>query len=173
MRIFLTGFMGSGKTSFGKKLAKHLMFDFYDLDNEVEKQESLSVSTIFNQNGEEYFRQIERDCLKQIITKNNFVLATGGGTPYYFNNMDLINKAGLSIYLYMNSKAILNRLQNSKSERPLIKGMQSKELELFINEKLSLREQYYNRSHIKLNSIGISTEMAIKAIQNIIPNFYK
>lgn len=166
MSIVLIGFMGCGKSSFGKKLANILNFKFYDLDLIIQEKVQLSIEDIFSKHGENYFRKIEKKCLEDVVSEKKIVLATGGGTPCYFDNMSLINNMGVSIYLYMNSKAIFDRLINSKTKRPLIQRMNPEQLKIFINEKLSQREPYYNLSNIKLNAIGLTTDIAIKAIEN-------
>jgi shikimate kinase len=101
MLIFLIGFMGSGKTSIGKKLAKKMKYAFLDLDQEIEKQENLSISEIFEIHGEDYFRVLEKKVLVDLTQLSNTVVSCGGGTPCHYNNIELINNAGISIYLQL------------------------------------------------------------------------
>ncbi|MDB4534765.1 shikimate kinase [Vicingaceae bacterium] len=146
-KIFLIGFMGSGKTTLGKELAKKLDKPFFDLDLEIEKAESLSVNQIFERHGEAYFRDIESKVLQVLIANNsNFVLALGGGTPCFNGNMDLVNSAGISIYLKYNAGILTSRLLNAKSERPLIRGLNKLQLKEFVTSKLEEREFFYDQA---------------------------
>lgn len=165
-KIFLIGFMGSGKTTLAKKLAKKLSRPFFDLDQEIEKNEQLSVSQIFDKKGESYFRELEVKALKDIISKNEyFVFSLGGGTPCFFNNMKLIKECGVSIYLKYNSGILASRLIAAKVKRPLIKGLNEEELKKYITDKLSERERFYNQSNYTLAGNNLKVEDLIKLIQ--------
>jgi len=138
--------MGSGKTTLGKRLAKKLNKHFFDLDQEIEKSEQLSINQIFEQYGEGEFRKIEAQTLNSLISNNdNFVLSLGGGTPCNQNNMDLINGFGISIYLKYNAGILASRLIGAKAERPLIKNLGEQQLKEFITNKLAEREPFYNQ----------------------------
>ena len=119
MRIFLIGFMGCGKSSIGEELAKSLNYSFLDLDHYIEKNEDARIVDIFNEKGEDEFRKIEHTYLKNIVLFNNTVIATGGGTPCYFNNMEIIKHNGVSIYLKYNADTLSLRLFKNKNQRPL------------------------------------------------------
>jgi len=139
--------MGSGKTNLGKRLANKLNISFFDLDAEIEKLSNKTISTLFNEDGEANFRKLEQNVLNDFIAnKENFVLSLGGGTPCYENNMEQINSVGTSIYLKYNVGILASRLINAKTERPLIKGLNEKELVSFIEIKLKEREKYYGQS---------------------------
>ena len=146
MTIFLIGFMGSGKSAVGRKLASRMGYDFVDMDDLIEKQEGASVLDIFKSKGEEEFRKMERKTLEVLVRKDKFVIATGGGVPCGDGNMDLINKHGISIYLKMDPSALYDRLKTRQSNRPLIKDLSEAELKEFIIEKLSDRESYYRQA---------------------------
>lgn len=148
MRIFLVGFMGCGKTSAGKKLAGRLGLHFIDLDNYIEEKTGKTIAEIFATNGEKNFRNYEHDSVSEISLKNNVLVATGGGTPCFYNNLEIINRSGLSIYLKMDAISLANRLINSKTERPLIKGKSKSELISYIKETLKEREKFYQKSNI-------------------------
>jgi shikimate kinase len=136
--------MGSGKTTIGRRLANRLKFDFLDLDSQIEKHEKRSVDEIFSQSGETYFREIEHTCLLEIsLLEKNLVISTGGGTPCFYNNIDIINQSGKSVYLQMHTHSLVKRIEYSKRERPLLKGMTEEEIEHFIETKLKEREKYY------------------------------
>ena len=152
MKIFLIGFMGCGKTTVGKKLAGKLGFNFIDLDEHIERRHGKSVSEIFETEGEEKFRALESAGLKEIIAGDNTVIATGGGTPCFNNNMELINNKGISVYLKMSVDSLANRLGNAKSIRPLIKGLSEEELKNYILNKLTEREAYYLQAHYKVKA---------------------
>jgi shikimate kinase len=165
-KIFLIGFMGSGKSTLGKKLANKLQQTFFDLDTEIEAVESRSISEIFENSGEDYFRKIERETLLNLIEKNNdFVMSIGGGTPCYNNNMDLINQTGLSIYLKYNPGILTSRLINAKKNRPLIKGKNKEELMEFIENTLLERELFYNKSQFVVEKNNVKVEDVIFLIQ--------
>jgi len=110
MRIFLIGFMGSGKTTVGQKLARRLGYSFIDMDMQIEKESSMSINQIFKELGEDGFRRREHDLLLRIIRMDNVVVSTGGGVPCFDNNMELINQNGMSIYLKMTPESLVKRL---------------------------------------------------------------
>lgn len=152
MKIVLIGYMGSGKSSIGKKLAKVLGFPFTDLDSEIEKQEGRSVSEIFSKKGEIYFRKIENAVLKNILSQTgNMVLATGGGTPCYADSMLFMTeqKEVVAVYLKTPLDVLCKRLFAEKSTRPLIAHLKSEEeLNDFIRKHLFERAFYYNQAHL-------------------------
>jgi shikimate kinase len=156
MKVFLLGYMGSGKTTAGKKLAKALNLDFFDLDEVIEQQQKMSVNEIFDNFGEEKFRWLERNALKKtIITLSQGVIATGGGTPCFMNNIQLMNNSGITVYLKLNEKALFDRLINAKKTRPLIKSFSEKELENFILSQLSKRKDYYEQSKLIVDGVNL------------------
>ncbi len=147
MKVVLIGFMGSGKSKLGKKMARLLNLPFIDLDNFIEQKYKLSISEIFQEKGEEYFRQIESDTLKEIVhAEENFVLASGGGTPCFNDNMEFINSISTSIYLNVSEKILFGRLRANKSKRPLIANLSDDELKAFIEKKLSERNKFYSQA---------------------------
>lgn len=162
-KIFLIGFMGSGKSTLGKKLAKKLNFLFLDLDQLIEKQEHGTIADIFNKKGEEYFRTLETTILKITIDKNqSFVLSLGGGTPCFNNNMELINQSGKSIYLKYNAGILTSRLLTAKQQRPLIAGKNEEELKQFVLDLLTQREPFYNQSKLVVEGNNIRTDTIVK-----------
>ena len=164
MRIFLIGFMGCGKTTLGKKLAKNLNYNFIDLDNYIEKTTNKTITEIFENKGEKKFRIVEKESLMEVCKKDNLVIATGGGTPCFFDNMQKILDSGKAIYLKMEIEDLLERLEAKKSQRPLIENNSAKELENFIRNKLSEREYFYKKSNYILQGKSICE----KEIQNLI-----
>ena len=109
MIIFLLGFMGAGKTTIGRDLANSMNFKFIDLDEYIEKKENSTVFDIFNKKGEKHFRQLEHYSLKELILLNNIVIATGGGTPCFFDNISIMNKYGLTIYINVDYQTLLSK----------------------------------------------------------------
>ena len=121
-----------------------MKFDFLDLDSQIEKHEKKTIDEIFSQRGEIIFREVEHTYLKEISSiEKNIIISTGGGTPCYYNNMDIINHSGKSVYLQMHPHSLAKRIEYSKRERPLLKGMTEEEIEHFIETKLIEREKYY------------------------------
>jgi len=161
MRIFLIGYMGSGKSSTGKRLARALGLPFVDTDIEIKHAQQKSISDIFKEQGEMAFREMERDCLLELQTKNSIgVFATGGGMPCFHDNMKLMNQLGITIYLKRPAKELAQRLENSKKSRPLIADKTEGELLHFVEKQLIDREKYYalasitaNRNEQTLNSL--------------------
>ncbi len=154
--------MGSGKSTLGKKLANKLNKPFFDLDGEIEKHEGKTITAIFDQHSEVYFRKLEKELLNKITTENNnFVMALGGGTPCFYDNMHFINKNGQSIYLKYNTAVLLSRLINAKDERPLIKDKTENQLTNFINEKLAQREKYYAKSKVIVEGVDLNLDELI------------
>lgn len=158
-KIVLVGFMGSGKTTLGKKLANKLGYAFFDLDELIEEQEKLSISEIFSKQGENYFRTVEQKILNdKLVTNQPLVLSVGGGTPCFFDNMEFINKQATSIYLKYNAGMLYSRLSSAKAKRPLLTEKSDEELKDFIKKTLSEREGFYNQSKIVVESNNITVD---------------
>jgi len=145
-RIYLIGFMGSGKTTHGNQLAKKLGWTFTDMDAEITAQSGLSIPEIFDQHGEACFRLREAELIRSLADQHHCVISTGGGVPCFHDNMLLMNRTGLTVYLKLPPAALLNRLEHSKTERPLLKGKSTDELLEFITSRLADREPYYNQA---------------------------
>lgn len=147
-RIFLIGFMGCGKSTVGRNLARALNWKFIDLDQFIQEQEGLSITEIFNQQGEEVFRLLEKNALEKAATLENVVIATGGGAPCHHNNLERMKESGLTIYLKLEPEGLLERLLPARKSRPLIANKSDDELLLFIREKLAEREPFYNQASV-------------------------
>lgn len=170
-RIYLTGFMGSGKTTIGKKIASKIGFTFIDLDNYIESKHFKTVAEIFLSEGEEQFRKYESLCLKELSNIENIVISCGGGTPCFNKNMDIMNSTGFTIYLKHDIPTLVSRLINSKKKnaRPLILGKSKKELVEFVSQLLPIREPFYLKSKIILNVKSSKFDDLIEIIkQNLI-----
>lgn len=158
--IVLTGMMGSGKTSVGKILAQYLDFDYVDVDDEIEKRESKSISEIFEQDGEEYFRHIEAKIIKELI-KDNCVVALGGGAFEDFNTREFLLKNSTIVYLQTSAKWIYKRIKND-SQRPLLKDNMSIDK---IDEIINLRKNNYEKAHIVINTDNKNINQVAEEIQ--------
>jgi shikimate kinase len=143
LRIYLIGMMGVGKTTLGRQLANQFNYSFLDLDKDIEEYEGRTVQQIFDESGESYFREAEHKALERTIDKTHIIIATGGGTPCFFDHMKWINEHGASIYLKANAAFIASRVTKNKDKRPLLRGLNIDELEPFIEKILVLREPYY------------------------------
>jgi shikimate kinase len=157
-KIFLIGFMGSGKTHWGKIWAAKSGLQFFDLDEVIELEEKKTVAEIFSQNGEAYFRQKEMEMLQTFATKQNCIVACGGGTPCFNNNMQWMNANGTTVYLLATAKEIFNRVITEQQKRPLIKDFSPQELLVFIENKLQEREIYYSQAKIILPASAIKAD---------------
>jgi shikimate kinase len=165
--IYFVGFMGSGKTTLGKRLAKKLEIPFIDLDAKICEVTGKTIPEIFDKEGEESFRKIEQETLRNLSVKEAAVVSVGGGTPCFFDNMSWMNKHGLTVYLKLSPKAILRRLSSSNlSERPLLKNLTNTELLTFIEEKLKDREAYYLSAKYHFDPLNESIEELIQTYMN-------
>lgn len=143
--------MGSGKTFRGRSWAEKSELDFYDIDEMVEFNENKPIASIFAEDGEDHFRNLETIELRNLLNKNNFIAATGGGTPCFNDNISWMNENGITVYLRSSPQNILKRLVNEKEKRPLVKNLQDEELLFYITEKIKEREAYYNRAKFILD----------------------
>ena len=152
--IFLVGYMGSGKTTMGRKLARRLGWSFVDLDHRIVAEIGMSIPEYFDAHGEEAFRDVERDLLRALDLSGQVVVGTGGGTPCFHDNMAWMNAHGVTVYLRMSSKALWRRLGRSDvSTRPVLRGLKGEDLLRFIEEKLSTRSPYYEQAVITVDPI--------------------
>ena len=158
MKIFLIGFMGSGKTTLGRKLANHLGWEFIDLDHKLEQQVELSIAEYFSFFGEDSFRKLEGEVLRKTIYPMNAVISTGGGLPCFFDNMDWMNQHGKTVYIKLSPKTLADRLENGKEERPLLQEKHGDALIAFIEQKLAERETFYNQANVIADGINLTTE---------------
>jgi len=152
MRIFLIGFMGSGKSALGQTLASDLGLQFIDLDRQIEEKYGRDIPAIFEVEGEKHFRELERQQLSECLEKDDYVLATGGGTPCFYDNMERLNASGTTIYLKLSTDALCDRLSSETEGRPLLQGRRGQELWNYIHETLQEREPYYLQSRFKVKA---------------------
>jgi shikimate kinase len=165
MKIFLIGFMGSGKTHWGRLLSEKLGIRFFDLDEQVVEQAGKPITEIFAVDGEEQFRMMEKDIL-HIITESHdsFVMACGGGSPCYFNNIEYMNQAGTSVWINTPLNTIFSRLIAEKDKRPLIKSLPDDQLKNFISKKFADRKIYYEQADVVVDDEPLQIEQLIQKI---------
>ncbi|WP_185851750.1 shikimate kinase [Blattabacterium cuenoti] len=169
MKVTLIGYMGSGKTSIGKMLSKQLKFDFYDLDDLLVTDQHDSIYNIFKKEGENSFRKREHLMLKKVLKKNKkYILSVGGGTPCYYNNIDLLNKFSKTFYLKTNFYTLCKRLYLEKKTRPLIAHFSKKELFQFIRKHFSKRIFFYEKCFLKIDTTGKSKKDIVQEITQFI-----
>ncbi|AMR30301.1 shikimate kinase [Mucilaginibacter sp. PAMC 26640] len=157
-RIYLIGFMGCGKTSWGKKLAAGLGYDFIDLDHALEAKVGMTIPEYFSTHGEDAFRKLESEVLKQTDYAENVIVSTGGGLPCFFDHMEWMNSNGQTLYIQLSPKALASRLENAKTPRPVLQGKKGEELVAFIEHKLAEREGYYAQATHLVSGIDMSVE---------------
>ncbi len=144
--IIIIGYMGAGKTTIGKALAKSLGVMFYDLDWYIESRMRKTVKQIFDEAGEDGFRQIEHNMLHEVAEFENVVLSCGGGTPCFFDNMEYMNQCGETVYLKASPEVLHAHLKMGKGVRPLLLGKTEEEVRVFIGEQLEKREVFYSKA---------------------------
>lgn len=158
MRIYLIGYMGSGKSHLGWNFSNHLGVQFVDMDNYIEERNCKTIPQIFAEDGEAEFRKKERKALEELSEFTDIVIATGGGAPCFFDNIDLMNESGKTIYLNIDPKILADRLMKSKTERPLIKGKSREELVAFIDETLKKRNEFYKQAKFYITEPDIDLD---------------
>lgn len=157
MIVFLTGFMGSGKTHWGKLWAEANGYRFIDLDESIAEETGISVSDLFEKKGEDHFREVEAKVLRQLDLQDGTIVACGGGTPCFHDNMEWMNAMGKTIFLKANAMYLWERIREEKEVRPLLKNINENELLFFIEKKLLEREPYYNQAQVVLNAHELRT----------------
>ena len=166
MRYFLIGFMGSGKSQVGKKVTEQLHLKYIDLDEFIEESEQRSISDIFNNSGETYFRELEQKYLKEIIKEDNILVSTGGGTPTFHNLIETMNEVGETIYLECCPEILFKRLHKNKEKRPMISELSDKSLKRYIENKLSERKIFYTKAtHTICNDKGDSNKGIVNLLR--------
>lgn len=158
--------MGCGKSTLGRRLAKHAGLEFVDMDHYIEKRNCKTIPLIFSEEGEAEFRKKERKALEELAEFSDVVIATGGGAPCFFDNVDLMNRTGQTIYLNIDPKILADRLLNSKTERPLIKGKSKEELVAFIDETLNKRNEFYTKAHFQITDPDILLDDIMKMVNS-------
>ena len=157
-RIFLIGFMGSGKSTLGSQLARAIGYRFVDMDHMIEETAEMTIPGIFKEHGEEVFRKWERDILRELCSQEQVVVSTGGGAPCHADMIDIMNRCGDTVYIRLSVPVLLERLRHSKTQRPLIQGKSEKELREFISSLLEEREHFYSRARFIVDGMGLNPD---------------
>ena len=143
------GYMGSGKSIISKELSSKLRFKNIDLDNEISSEIGLYIPEVFQKKGELFFRKKEKETLERVLnSQEDVILSLGGGTPCYYNNIDVINERSVSVYLVANVDTLVKNLLHEREKRPLIAGIKEEELPNFIGQHLMERNQYYSKAKV-------------------------
>jgi len=147
--IFLWGYMASGKSRLGKRLAQKLDFKFIDLDHFIEQKMNLVIPEIFNQFGESYFRELENEALTELLSLTNTIISCGGGTPCFHDNKSMMLNSGLVIYLDIEEDVLIDRLWRNRFDRPIVATVESPEkLREKVRAHLGERMSYYSQAHL-------------------------
>jgi len=173
MRVFILGFMGNGKTTVGRRLADRIGYQFIDLDESIENEVGLTVEEIFFLHGEQHFRQLEHNQLLSVCSLDHVIVAVGGGTPCFFDNMEIMNREGTTVYLKLSEENILQRILSMPADavqaRPLIANKSEEELKVFIHEVLQKREPFYNQAKIVVENHYNQVEQTVDIILSQLP----
>jgi shikimate kinase len=169
MKIYLIGLPGCGKSTLGRQLSKKLNIPFIDLDTAIEQREGKAVKEIFKQKGEDYFRMVESETLKRLSDGvADFVMATGGGAPVFFDNMEFMNSYGQTLFLDVPARVITERILNAdKEERPLLARLAPDELKDKIEFLRSQRIRFYNQATYKIMADTVIVEEALTVLQSL------
>ncbi|MGB5554281.1 MAG: shikimate kinase [Flavobacteriaceae bacterium] len=170
MKIVLLGYMGSGKTTLGRKLSSKLAFEFVDLDHYIETKEQMSIAELFTTKGEIYFRKKETEYLQQILREqDNLVLSTGGGTPCFGENINIMQQGTKNmVYLKVSIHELTKRLLKEKAQRPLIKNVPDGALVEFIGKHIFERSFFYNQANHIISCDAKSTDEIVTEIQSVL-----
>lgn len=152
IRIFLTGYMGAGKTTLGKAFAREMNIPFIDLDWYIEERFHKSIRELFIERGEASFRELERNMLHEVAEFEDVIISTGGGTPCFFDNMDYMNGHGQTVFLDVHPDILFERLRVATQQRPILQGKTDEELRAFIVEALAKRAPFYSQASYRFDA---------------------
>lgn len=168
MKIFLIGFMASGKTTLGAELAEIMGFQFIDLDDFLETKHKKSIKILFEIEGEERFRILENEALREVAAmEGDIIVASGGGTSCFYNSIDFMNKHGITVYIKVEVAELLARLIDSKKNRPLLWGKTPEELNEYIIRVLDERQKYYERARLTVEFPNFNVEQLASTLKSI------
>lgn len=157
--------MGCGKTHWGRMLSEKLQLPFFDLDDAIVEQEEKPITAIFEEEGEEYFRLLEKDVLHMLTESHeSFIMACGGGTPCYFNNIDYMKRQGTTIWINCSVQCLFKRLLKEREKRPLIKDLTDEGLRSYIQKKYANRKIFYEQASIILSEEQVTIDYLLERI---------
>lgn len=166
MLIFIIGYMGAGKTTLGKHLAERLNYRFYDMDEMFEISTGHSIGSFFEKFGEAAFRQKEREILLNHLDDRQTVIATGGGTACYADNMALMNQKGITVYVDTGFETIMKRLAGKMDNRPMLKNIPHEQLPSFTREHMNTRHEFYSKAIIKVDGKQVDLDELVDAVRS-------
>jgi shikimate kinase len=167
MRIYLIGFMGAGKSHWGPRLAQEAGLRFYDLDREIEESQALTIDQLFTQQGEESFRILEKERLHLLTESHSqFVMACGGGTPCFLNNIEYMKRSGKVVWINPAVEVLARRLWSERMKRPLLRSVAEPELVDFIQQKMADRRLFYEQADVRISEETIDVTALLKTIQH-------
>ncbi len=175
MHLFIVGYMGSGKTTAGRKIAARVGWPLVDLDKLFEDTYKTSIPAVFDRFGEDAFREMERKLLLQVAnSKQSQIVSTGGGTPYYFDNFQIMKSHGRVVYFKLPAPVLAARLQHSpfRYRRPLLRGLDSKALLQRIREHLTAREPVYEQADLIVETENIEPNELVSIILSRFPDLF-
>lgn len=164
MRIYLVGYMGSGKSFLGSRLAYLLGYSFIDTDAVIESEQGAAVAAIFKQSGEPAFRALEQEVLRHTFSMDKVVIATGGGLPCQGNAMEQMNTKGLTVYLRVRPATVLQRIASDTENRPLLRGIGSGELTGFVSSHMAVRDEVYQQAMLTVDADELNGEMLLEKV---------
>lgn len=167
MHVFLVGYMGSGKSTWGKRLAKAMQLPFVDLDKRIERDAAQSVSQIFLSLGEQAFRQMEREKLREVLVEPPCVVATGGGTPLNGESMSLMLHHGVVVYLQADAAFLASRIRQAPGKRPVLKNVADENLTAFIEQHLQARSSIYRQSHATVSAVDLNLNLLLNTVKQL------
>jgi shikimate kinase len=165
MKVFIVGYMCSGKSTIGKKLAKNMGLAFVDLDQYIEQKYKSTIAKLFETYDEALFRKLENEALAELLPREDVVIATGGGTPCFLDNMKLMKANGLTIFIEMHQNSLLQRICDSKRPRPLLAKIKEAELPAFIKLHLAERTSFYKQAQLTVKGENASIDQISKLIR--------
>ena len=166
-KVFLVGYMGAGKTTAARRLAQRLGWEVADTDDLFEAKYKISVCDFFNKYDEPLYRKLESEVLKETEKLENVVISTGGGTACYFDNMDWMNQHGLTVFLRISQKAVVDRLVHAKRKRPLAEGKTEEELAAFVEQHYTERLPFYEQARITVKAEDLDLDSLVKQIEEL------
>jgi len=172
MVIYIIGFMGCGKSTSGKLLAQHLHYEFIDLDILFQTKFKMNIPAYFEKFGEEAFRKSEYELLREIDITKNLVVATGGGTPCFSDNMEYLKSTGITVYLQLTPALLYKRLASSHTVRPLVTGKKPDELKAWIEDSVKERTVYYKKAHVIIDARNLSQSLLIRVLTPYLTQAY-
>ena len=165
-RIYIVGYMGAGKTTAARRLANRLGWEVVDTDDLFEEKYRISVDDFFHKYDEALYRKLESQVLKETESLENVVVSTGGGTACYFDNMEWMNRHGLTVFLRISEKAVIDRLLHAKRKRPLSTGKSESELTAFVQQHYASRLPFYEQAKITIKSEDLDLDNLVRLVEN-------